>query len=119
MTREEAYYMRLKILCGYTEDYNNLLDRHRQAENPLSDIVLSLTDCRDNAKEIESRLNSFCLEKPFDEESVYSKFRTELSEQYEKNTISTEEVVYILNTLSQKLPVCSFQNHCNMLSDCY
>lgn len=48
MTREDAYYERILLLCGYWEDYDRWLDSYLETEEPLSDIVLELLDCRGN-----------------------------------------------------------------------
>ena len=39
MTREDAYYERILLLCGYWEDYDRWLDSYLETEEPLSDNV--------------------------------------------------------------------------------
>ncbi len=55
MTREDAYYERILLLCGYWEDYDRWLNSYLETEEPLSNIVLELLDCCGDFKEIEYR----------------------------------------------------------------
>ena len=119
MTREEAYYERLKLLSGEWDSYDEWLNGHLEIEDPLSDIVLELIDCRDDMKEVEYRLNLYCQEKPFDEESVYERFRTEIFERYEKGEMNTEDVVSGLYRVAKNLPFCDFYLDCSFISDYY
>ena len=119
MTREEAYYERLKLLSGEWDSYDEWLNGHLEIEDPLSDIVLELIDCRDDMKEVEYRLNLYCQEKPFDEESVYERFRTEIFERYEKGEMNTEDVVSRLYRVAKNLPFCDFYLYCSNISDDY
>ena len=75
MTRENAFYQRIKILCGDWESYNEWLDTYLEIEDPLSDILIKLIDYRNDIKETLHQLNLYCLEKPFDEECVYNRLR--------------------------------------------
>ena len=119
MTREEAYYERLKLLSGEWDSYDEWLNRHLEIEDPLSDIVLELIDCRDDMKEVEYRLNLYCQEKPFDEESVYERFRSEILERYEKGEMNTVDVVSRLYRIAKNLPFCDFYLDCSNISDYY
>ena len=112
MTREEAYYERLKLLSGEWDSYDEWLNGYLEIEDPLSDIVLELIDCRDDMKEVEYRLNLYCQEKPFDEESVYERFRLEILERYEKGEMNTEDVVSRLYRIANYL-------YCSCISDYY
>ncbi|MBQ3489670.1 MAG: hypothetical protein IJA86_03665 [Clostridia bacterium] len=119
MTREEAYYELIKLLCGEWDSYDEWLDIHLEIENPLSDIVLELIDCRDDIKETEYRLNLYCQEKPFDEESVYQRLRLEICEQYEKGEMNMEDVASALCRIARNIPFCDFYLECNCISDYY
>ncbi len=118
MTREEAYYWRIKLLCGYDKKYDHWLDTYLETEEPLSDIVLTLLDCH-NINDVLRCLNLYCLEKPFDEESVYRRLRLELREQYENASITQDCLLSELYRISQIIPDCQFQNRCLTLSDYY
>ena len=108
MTREDAYYERIKLLCGDWASYDKWLNSYLETENPLSDIILTLIDCGDDMKEVEYRLHLYCLENPFDEESVYTRLRVELCDRYEKNEMTTDEVMSALYHFSQVMPFCTF-----------
>ena len=75
MTREDAYFERILLLSGFWEGYDEWLGGYLESEEPLSDIVLELVDCGGDMKEVEYRLNLYCLEKPFNEESVHERLR--------------------------------------------
>ena len=119
MTREEAYYERIKLLCGEWDSYDEWLDLHLEKENPLSDIVLELMDYRDDIKEAEYRLNLYCQEKPFDEDGVYQRLRLELYGRYEKGEMNTDEVAAFLFRISEVVPFCDFSLACGNVSDYY
>ena len=119
MTREDAYYERIKLLCGYWDSYDEWLDSYLESEDPLSDIVLQLIDCQSNMKEVEYCLNLYCREKPFDEESVYKRLQTELGKLYGENAITTDHLLSALFRISQVIPFCRFSNDCSTLSDYY
>lgn len=119
MTREDAYYKRIMLLCGLWDNYDEWLDSYLESENPISNIVLELLDCRGNMKEIEYRLNLYCLEAPFDEKSVYDRLRLYLRDGYKNGSLTEDEVMSALNKFSHKLEFCSFGNQCACLSDYY
>ena len=117
MTREDAYYERIMLLCGYWDNYDEWLDSYLETEDPLSDIVLELLDCHGDIKEVEHRLNLYCLEAPFDEESVYIRLRLYLRDGYKNGNLSKDDVMSALFSFSQKIPFCDFQSQCGVLSD--
>ena len=119
MTREDAYYERIMLLCGYWDNYDEWLDSYLETEDPISNIVLELLDCRRDIKEVEHRLNLYCLEAPFDEESVYVRLRLYLRDGYKNGSLTEDYVMSALFKLSQKIPFCDFQNQCTCLSDYY
>jgi len=119
MTREEAYYERIKLLCGDWDSYDAWLNTYLETEDPLSNIVLELLECRDDIKEAEYRLNLYCQEKPFDEESVYVRLRLELYEQYEQGSMNSDDVATMLFRISAIIPFCAFQLACGNISDYY
>lgn len=119
MTREDAYYERIMLLCGYWDNYEEWLDFYLETEDPLSNIVLELLDCRGDIKEVEHRLNLYCLEAPFDEESVYVRLRLYLKDGYKNGNLTEDGVMSALLRFSHILSSCSFGNQCACLSDYY
>lgn len=119
MTREDAYYERIMLLCGYWDNYDEWFDSYLEIEDPLSDIVLELLDCRGDMKEVEHRLNLYCLEAPFDEDSVYVRLRLYLRDGYKNGNLTKDGVMSALCRFSQKITFCDFQNQCGVLSDYY
>ena len=119
MTREETYYAQIKLVCDCFDTYDEWLNAYLETENPLSDIVLALLDCRGDREKVIRVLNLFCLEKAFDQEKVYARLRMELCRRYEEHMMTLDEVMTTLYRYSQKISHCDFQEACNMLSDCY
>ena len=119
MTREDAYYMQVKLLCGHTELYDPWLNTYLEEEDPLSDIVLNLLDCRDNLSDVLRCLNLYCLEKPFDVNSVYRRLRLELCNHYQNATMMKDSILAEMFRISQHIPDCPFQHQCLTLSDYY
>ncbi len=117
MTREDAYYEQIMLLCGFWDHYDAWLDSYLEREDPLSDVVPELLDCRGNIKQAEHCLRLYCLEKPFDEESVYTRLRLYLRDQYADGGMKKDAVMSALFRFSKNIPPCSFQNHCLTLSD--
>lgn len=103
MTREDAYYERIMLLCGYWDNYDEWLDSYLETEDPLSDIVLELLDCHGDIKEVEHRLNLYCLEAPFDEESVYIRLRLYLRDGYKNGNLSKDDVMSAFAASRQSL----------------
>lgn len=118
MTREDAYFIKIMLMCGYADDYDYWLNYYLETERPLSGILLELIDCKDNINEVLYRLNSYCNEKPFDEEAVYARIRLFLRDEYKNGKLNKDDVISTLFLLSQNLPDSQFQNQCNILSDC-
>ena len=119
MTREEAYYERIRLLCGDWDSYDGWLSCFLEHEEPLSDIVLTLVDCRDDMKEAEHALNLYCQERPFDQERVYERLRLELLSQYETCAITKDHLLATMSQYSRKIPDCSFSYGCGALSEYY
>lgn len=119
MTREDAYYERIMLLCGDWDSYDKWLDFYLETEDPISNIVLELLDCRGDIKEVERRLNLYCLEAPFDEESVYIRLRLNLRDGYRNGSLTEDNVMAALYRFSQKISFCDFQDQCSCLSDYY
>ncbi|MBQ9746205.1 MAG: hypothetical protein IJW21_05230 [Clostridia bacterium] len=116
MTREDAYFERVLLLAGFWDGYDEWLDGYLEREEPLSDIVLELVDCRGDMKEVEYRLNLYCLEKPFDEESVHERLRLFLWDGYKSEKMSKDEVLAAMGKFSRILPDGgAFGRNCEIL----
>ena len=102
MTREDAYYRRILLLCGVWDDFDKWLDVYLEDEAPLSPIVLDLLDCRNDMKKAEHVLNLYCLEAPFDEESVHTRLRCYLKEGYQNGEMSKDQVMSLIFRFSKK-----------------
>lgn len=119
MTREEAYFERILLLCGYWDEFDDWLDSHIEIENPISDIVLELIDCRNDIKEVERRLNLYCLEDIINEGIIYEKLRHYLRDKYLCGKMTKDEVMSGLYRFNKNLPICDFALVCLCFSDAY
>jgi len=121
MTREDAYFERILLLAGLWEGYDEWLGYYLENEEPLSDIVLELVDCHGDMKEVEHRLNLYCLEKPFDEESVHERLRLYLWENYKRGKMAKDEVLALMCRFSSRIIPYGTGVHSNFmaLSDYY
>ena len=117
MTREDAHYRRILLLCGIWDDFDEWLDSYLEKEDPISDIVLTLTDCRGDMKEAEYALHLYCTEAPFDEESVHERLRLYLRDGYQSGKMTKDAVMSLIFRFSQKIPETLFGNRCGVLSD--
>jgi hypothetical protein len=59
MTYEYAVYFKLLLLCGYSDELQNYIDNALIEQNPLSDIVLELSQTNNNAKTALFVLNQY------------------------------------------------------------
>ena len=120
MTREDAYFERILLLSGFWEGYDEWLGFYLENEDPLSDIVLELVDCHNDMKEVEYRLNLYCGEKPFDEESVHERLRVFLCDSYKSGKMAKDAVLATMGKFSRILPDGgAFVNNCRVLYDYY
>ncbi len=116
MTREDAYFERLLLLCGFWDGYDVWLNGYLEQEEPLSDIVLELLDCRGDIKEVEYRLHLYCLEKPFEENTVHERLHRFLWENYKSGQMSRDEVLATMGKLAGALPYeCELARNCEVL----
>ena len=118
MTREEAYYGLIKLYCGDFEFYDEWLNIFLESEDPLSNIVLELIDCK-SIKDAEYALRLYCLEKPFDVKGVYTRLRLELSQKYESGKLVISDVMSWIDRIAKSIPDCFFRNCAYTLSDYY
>jgi hypothetical protein len=59
MTYEYAVYFKLLLLCGYSDELQNYIDNALIEQNPLSDIVLELSQTNNNTKTALFVLNQY------------------------------------------------------------
>ena len=119
MTREEAYFERILLLSGFWEGYDEWLGFYLENEEPLSDIVLELIDCKD-IKAAEHRLGLYCEEKPFDEESVHERLRIFLCDSYKSGKMTKDIVLATMGNFSHILTEdATFSKNCRVLFDYY
>jgi hypothetical protein len=90
MTREDALYQKLLLAAGFVEQYEPWLAEFVEKEDPLSDIVLDLSWCGGDFKEIVSCLHRYITDTVVDEVAVADRLRLFVKEQYESGKLDAE-----------------------------
>jgi hypothetical protein len=93
MTREDAAYQMILLKSNITDEYDAWLDHYLEIEDPLSDILLKLLDCRSHLSDTISCLQFYCWEKEYDHQSVAEKLRLYLKNAYLSGNIDRETCV--------------------------
>ncbi len=71
MTREEAYYHKLMLSAGISDDYDKYISDVLEKENPLSDVVLDLSFCTADRNETLAVINDYVAEAEIDYAVVF------------------------------------------------
>lgn len=100
MIGEEAYYYRILLQNGFSDEYNEWLNKRLEEEDPLSDIVLELSFCSSDLNKTVSLLLNFAREKGFDSKVVCEKLRLFLKEAYHSHKMSNDEVISYMYTFA-------------------
>lgn len=100
----EIAYLKILLILGYPEPLDKWLDERLQAENPLSELVLSLSFCRSNRKKSLSALNEYLSDKEIDEEKLAAKFCNLILAAYEKDEKKLEELLNFMYAVSIHVP---------------
>ena len=115
MTREDAYFERILLLSGFWDGYDEWLGFYLENEDPLSDIVLELIDCKD-IKAAEYCLGLYCQEKPFDEGAVHERLRVFLRDSCKSGKMTKDAVLATMGKFSRILPEGgAFMRNCEVL----
>ena len=101
MTGEEAYYYRILLQNGFSDEYNEWLSERLEEEDPLSDIVLELSFCSSDLNKTISLLLSFARKQGFDSKTVCEKLRLFLKEAHHSHKMSKDEVLCYMYTFAR------------------
>ncbi len=93
MKREDAYYFKILLMSGFSDGYDEWLNEHLEAEEPLSDVVLNLSLCGSDVNKTISYLHRYCAEQKFDDAVVCEKLRLFLKEAYLSNRFNKDEII--------------------------
>lgn len=109
MTFEQATYYKYLLICGYSDELNKHINICLNDENPISDIILNLSACGSDNKEMLTVLNDF-ISKVSDEKINYDKVfdlvLTFLRTQYREEKLSIEKItdlMYQISVLTEKI----------------
>ncbi len=92
MKREDAFYYKCRLRLGILDGYDEWLDGFLSYDEPLSDIVISLSCCSSDLNKTISLLYNYCLEKPFDTSAVFERFRLYFKDAYYSGKMSKGDV---------------------------
>ena len=103
MTPERAEYHRIMLMVGLRDKFDQEFDWALENENPLSDIILSLTSCASDTEETIAVLHSFALDNEFDEEEVYNLVLDDIRSRYLDGILSRSQVTTTLYSIANYL----------------
>ncbi len=103
MTYEYAIYFKLLLLCGYTDELQNYIDNALIEQNPLSDIVLELSQ-NNNDKKILTILNQY-LSNTDDsnidyDHTVFNLIMDFLKKHYTSGNLNIKEITDLMNKIA-------------------
>lgn len=100
MTYEYAVFFKLLLLCGYQEELQQYVDKALIEQNPISDIILSLSTAGDNNKIILSLLNEYLVQvKDADIDYngiVFNLVMSFLQKKYRDNLLSVKSIAELM-----------------------
>lgn len=105
MSFEEALYCKIMLQAGFTECFYELYDKALENENPLSDLILKLSDNPSDINKTISILNNYLYNsKNIDTNKVYSLVIGFLSELYDCGRVKQAE-------LADKIKIITAADH--------
>ncbi len=100
LRREEAYYHRILLSCGYDGEYDKWLESLLD-EEPLSDLALELVSCGSDLKNTVGCLENYCRGIALDEERVCGLLRGFLKKLYYSGKMNIEELAETMNLFAK------------------
>ena len=96
MTPEMAEYCRTMLLVGFRDPFDAAFDQALELEEPLSDLVLSLSTCVSDDNQVLSILREYTLQHPFDEQVVYQLVIEDIRKRFEVGNMTRSDVCLLL-----------------------
>lgn len=100
MTPERAEYHRLMLLVGFEEEYERELNEILETVDPITSPELELACCMSDLRETISVLYNYVITSGVDEQKVFDMVMTELRRRYSEHTVTTKEMVDILDRIA-------------------
>lgn len=100
MTPERAEYHRLLLLVGFKEEYERELDEILETVDPIISPELELACCMSDLEETISVLYNYVITSGVDEQKVFDMVMTDLRRRYSEHTVTTKEMVDILDRIA-------------------
>lgn len=105
LTNEEAFYHKLLLKAGVTEELDPVVDRLLAEEEPLSDVALRLAYCHGDPNEQLSALNEYLAGVPFesiDTNAVFEKLREYFRKEYEAAPDNLKRLSDLMYRISER-----------------
>lgn len=99
MTPEMAEYYRAMLLLGFRDPFDAAFDQALESEEPISDLVLSLSTCVSDDNQVLSILREYTLQHPFDEQVVYQLVMEDIRKQFEAGNMTRSDVCLLLQRI--------------------
>ena len=103
MTAEQAYCHKLMLEVGLTDGFDRELDELLEKENPLSDLVLTLSTCGGNRNEQLHILNEFIRLFPreqIDSDALFSLVADDLWARYANGSLNLKQLLELLHRIA-------------------
>ena len=103
MTPEMAEYCRAMLLVGIRDKLDQVFDQALETEDPLSDLILSLSTCISDDEQVLRVLREYTLNHPFDAREVCDLIREDVQERYLAGEMTRAEVTHTLYRIVMNL----------------
>ena len=96
MIPETVAYYRAMLLVGIRDKLDEAFDRALEAEEPLSDLILSLSTCISDDNAVLSALQEYIINHDVDEQVVYHLIRGDFRQRFLTEQLTRAEVTDLL-----------------------
>lgn len=103
MTPEMAEYYRAMLLVGFRDRLDQAFEHALETEEPLSDLILSMSTCISDDEQVLHILREYTLDHPFDAWAVCDLIRADVRERYMAGEMTRAEVTYTLYRIVMSL----------------
>ena len=99
MTPEMVEYYRAMLLVGFRDRLDAAFDHGLETEEPLSDLMLSLSTCISDDNQVLSVLKEYTLLHTYDERLVFQLVLEDVSKRFRAGEMSRSDVCLLLQRI--------------------
>lgn len=103
MTHSEAFYQKLMLSVGITEEYDKYIAQELEVENPLSDIILELSFCTNDINKTLVILNEYLFKAEIDYTKVFDLVWQYLHEVWKGGNKTNHEIAKFMYDIATHL----------------